>query len=90
MNDAKLTNTEQQGCGDMMGDGLARHGLGIALWEWGMGNGHEDGDGGVDAAGDGMEWAELGDLLLGRRLVCSALGVGAGAGAACSLRCDRR
>lgn len=38
-----------------------------------MGNGHEDGDGGVDAAGDGMEWAELGDLLLGRRLVCSAL-----------------
>lgn len=54
----------------------------------GMGNGHEDGDGGVDAAGDGMEWAELGDLLLGRRLVCSALGVGAGA--TCSLRCDRR
>lgn len=67
MNDAKLSNTEQQGCGDMMGDGLARHGLGIALWEWGMGNGHEDGDGG------GMEWAELGDLLLGRRLVWSGL-----------------
>lgn len=33
----------------------------------GMGNGHEDGDGG------GMEWAVLGDLLLGRRLVWSGL-----------------
>lgn len=65
MNDAKLTNTEQQGCGDMMGDGLARHGMD------GDSYGNEHGDGGVDAAGDAMEWAELGDLLLGRGLVCS-------------------